>query len=88
MTLGQAVALLQTAESGTHRLPSPTLRWIALVLVVAAPVLILLAFAHARLLWVAVAARTGQWQVMKEPGRVSVPLWGDDGEVGVGVVDE
>ena len=32
------------------------LRWIALVLVVAAPVLILLAFAHARLLWVAVAA--------------------------------
>jgi diacylglycerol kinase family enzyme len=32
------------------------LRWIALVLVVAAPVLILLAFAHARLLWVAIVA--------------------------------
>ncbi len=32
------------------------LRWIALVMVVAAPVLILLAFAHARLLWVAVVA--------------------------------
>ena len=32
------------------------LRWIALILIVAAPVLILLAFAHARLLWVAIVA--------------------------------
>ena len=32
------------------------LRWIGLVLVVAAPVLILLAFAHAHLLWVAIVA--------------------------------
>ncbi len=32
------------------------LRWIGLVLAVAAPVLILLAFAHARLLWVAIVA--------------------------------
>ncbi len=32
------------------------LRWIALVLVVAAPVLILLAYAYARLLWVAIVA--------------------------------
>ena len=53
------------------------LRWIALVLVVAAPVLILLAFAHARLLWVAIVA-VALMVLAAGIGRIALSTGGQD----------
>ena len=59
------------------------LRWIGLVLVVAAPVLILLAFAHARLLWVAIVA-VALIVLAAGIGRTALSTGGQDGAMPAG----